>query len=67
MATGGSREIPASKIRSKAGPAGCAAAKRCRLTYLIYILSNARNRAVQLPTPDEFATLDTAPAGRCAL
>lgn len=34
------------------------------LTYLTYILSNARNRAVQLPPPDEFATLGTAPAGR---
>ena len=37
------------------------------LTYLTYILSNARNRAVQLPTPDEIAGLSTAPAGGCAL
>ena len=37
------------------------------LTYLTYILSNARNRAVQLPTPDEFAELSAAPAGGCAL
>ena len=37
------------------------------LTYLTYILSNTRNRAVQLPTPDEFTHLSTAPAGRCAL
>jgi hypothetical protein len=38
-----------------------------RLTYLRHILSNARNRAVQLPTPDEFAELGAAPAGGCAL
>ena len=31
-----------------------------------YILSHARNRAVQLPTPDEFAELSAAPAGGCA-
>ena len=37
------------------------------LTYLTYILSNARNRAVQLPTPDEFSELSAAPAGGCAL
>ena len=37
------------------------------LTYLTCILSHARNRAMQLPTPDEFAKLNTAPAGRCAL
>lgn len=37
------------------------------LTYLTYILSNARNKALQLPTPDQFATFGTAPAGRCAL
>jgi hypothetical protein len=36
------------------------------LTYLTCILSHARNRAMQLPTPDEFAKLNTAPAGRCA-
>jgi hypothetical protein len=28
-----------------------------------YTLSNARNIAVQLPTPDEFATHSTAPEG----
>lgn len=37
------------------------------LTYLTYIFGNARNKAVMLPTPDEFATLSTASAGRCAL
>ena len=37
------------------------------VTYLTYIFSNARNRAVQLPAPDEFATLGAAAAGRCAL
>ena len=37
------------------------------LTYLTYIFSNARNRAVQLPTPDEFSELSAAPAGGCAL
>ena len=37
------------------------------LSYLTYILSKTRNRAVQLPTPDEFAELSAAPAGGCAL
>ena len=37
------------------------------LTYLTYILSNARNKATQLPTPDEFAGLSAVPAGGCAL
>ena len=37
------------------------------LTYLTYIFSNARNRAVQLPTPDEFSELSAAPAGGRAL
>ena len=32
------------------------------LTYLTYILSTARARAAQLPTPDVIATLSTAPA-----
>lgn len=45
----------------------CKANKVNPLTYLTYVLSNARNRAVMLPTPDEFATLSTAPAGRCVL
>lgn len=36
------------------------------LTYLTYVLSNARNKTVTLPTPDEFAGLNTAPAGACA-
>ena len=37
------------------------------LTYLTYILSNARNKAVRLPTPDEFAASSTVPAGGYAL
>jgi hypothetical protein len=37
------------------------------LTNLTYILTNARNRSVTLPTPDEFAALSTAAAGGCAL
>ena len=37
------------------------------LTYLIYILRNARNKTVQLPTPDEFAELSAARWGGCAL
>jgi IS66 C-terminal element len=37
------------------------------LTYLTYILSNAQNKSITLPTPDEFAHLSTAPAGGCAL
>ena len=37
------------------------------LTYLSYILSNARNKALQLPTPDELATFSTAPGGGCVL
>ena len=45
----------------------CEANKVNPLTYLTYVLSNARRKAVMLPTPDEFATLGTAPAGRYAL
>lgn len=45
----------------------CKANKVNPLTYLTYILSNTRNRAIVLPTPDEFASLSTAPAGGCAL
>jgi hypothetical protein len=36
------------------------------LTYLTYILANARDKAVRLPTPDEFSTLSTVQAGRVA-
>lgn len=36
------------------------------LNYLTDILGNARNRAVPLPTPDEFTHLGTAAAGRCS-
>ena len=45
----------------------CKANKVNPLTYLTYVLSNARNRSVTLPTPDDFAALSTAPAGGCAL
>jgi transposase len=45
----------------------CKANKVNSLTYLTYILANARNKVLRLPTPDEFATLSTAPAGGCAL
>jgi hypothetical protein len=45
----------------------CKANKVNPLTYLTYILSNARNKSITLPTPDEFAALRTAPAGGCAL
>ena len=44
----------------------CKASKVNPLTYLTHVLSNARNRAAVLPTPDEFATLGTAPVGECA-
>lgn len=37
------------------------------LTSLTYILANARNKSLMLPTPDEFSDLSTAPAGGCAL
>lgn len=37
------------------------------LTYLTYILSNARNRVVPLPAAYEFAHLSSALADRCAL
>ncbi len=37
------------------------------LTYLSYILANARNKSITLPTPDELAALSTAPSGGCAL
>lgn len=36
-------------------------------TCLTYILSNARNRPVQFPTPDEFAELGAGPADGRAL
>ena len=37
------------------------------LTYLTYILSNARNKATQLPTPDGFGEFSSAAAAGCAL
>jgi hypothetical protein len=45
----------------------CKANRVNPLTYLTYILGNARNKAVALQTPDEFCTLSAAPAGECAL
>ena len=45
----------------------CKANRVNQFTYLTHILSNARNKTVQLPTPDEFAELSAAPAGGCAL
>ena len=45
----------------------CKANSVSPLTYLTYILSNARNKALRLPTPDEIANVATAPAGACAL
>ena len=45
----------------------CKANRVNPFTYLTHILSNARNKTVQLPTPDEFAELSAAPAGGCAL
>ncbi|MGH2448790.1 MAG: IS66 family transposase [Steroidobacteraceae bacterium] len=42
----------------------CKANKVNPLTYLTYVLSNARNKSLVLPTPDEFADLSAAqPAG----
>lgn len=37
------------------------------LAYSTHVLSNARNKAVTRPTPDEFADLSIAPVGGCAL
>lgn len=45
----------------------CKANKVNPLTYLTYVLGNARNKALVLPTPDEFANLSATPAGPCAL
>ena len=45
----------------------CKANKANPLTYLTYILSNARNKATQLPTPNEFSGLSAAHAGGCAI
>lgn len=35
--------------------------------YLTYVLSNECNKAVRLPTPDEFAGLSATPTGGCVL
>ncbi|MGH8256775.1 MAG: IS66 family transposase [Steroidobacteraceae bacterium] len=45
----------------------CKANKVNPLTYLTCVLSNARNRVLVLPTPDEFAAVSAAPAGGYAL
>jgi len=37
------------------------------LTYLAYIVSNARNKAVQSPTPTELSELSAARPGPCPL
>jgi 2,4-dienoyl-CoA reductase-like NADH-dependent reductase (Old Yellow Enzyme family) len=41
----------------------CKANKVNPLTYLTYVLSNARNRSVTLPTPDEFTASNIAHVG----
>lgn len=41
----------------------CKANKVNPLTYLTYVLSNARNMAVELQTPDEFAASSIAHVG----
>lgn len=33
------------------------------LTYLTYVLANARNKSITLPTPDEFTALNIAHVG----
>jgi hypothetical protein len=41
----------------------CKANKVNPLTYLTYVLSNARNRSLTLPTPDELTALNSAHVG----
>lgn len=36
------------------------------LAYLAYVLGNARNKSVTLPTPDEFTASNISDVGRCA-
>ena len=43
----------------------CKANRVSPLTYLTDILSHARDRALQLQTPDRFSNLSAAPAGGC--
>ena len=43
----------------------CKANRINPLAYLTYLLGNARDKAVQLPTPDEFDTFSTALSGGC--
>jgi len=59
-----SRKFITCDDRERSHVESCKANKVNSLTYLTYILANARNKALRLPTPDEFATLSTAqPAG----
>jgi len=41
----------------------CTANKVNPLTYLTYVLSNARNKAVVLPTPDKFTASNITHVG----
>jgi hypothetical protein len=41
--------------------------KANKVNPLTYVLANARDKSITLPTPDEFAVHSTAPAGGCAL
>jgi len=41
----------------------CKANKVNPLTYLTYVLANARNKSITLPTPDEFTASDIAHVG----
>lgn len=45
----------------------CKANRANPLIYVTHILRNVRNRAAQLPTPDEFAELNFGPVDRRAL
>jgi len=36
------------------------------LTYLTYVLGNARNKSVTLPTPDDFTASNIDHVGGCA-
>jgi hypothetical protein len=45
----------------------CKANKVNPMAYLTSILSNARNKSIDLPTPDEFTGSNIAHVGRCAL
>jgi hypothetical protein len=66
------REIIAVLISERAGHAAaiyyslvesCKANKVNPLTYLTYVLANARNKSITLPTPDEFTASNIAHVG----